>query len=112
MSETQQVTFTLIQSEFKRQKTIKFIEEDLNSNREQKEEDIMDKSTQIHGITPQKLALDYPLLIYKSFLPDDSQIVMHNLAERDSVPHKLDLGQWRFLSFVTASNIGKSLGLT
>ena len=112
MSETQQVTFTLIQSEFKRQKTIKFVEEDLNFNREQKEEDIMDKSTQIHGITPQKLALDYPLLVYKSFLPDDSQIVMHNLAERDSVPHKLDLGPWRFLSFVTASNIGKSLGLT
>ena len=51
MSETQEVTFTVLQSEFKREKTIKFVEENLNSAREQKEDDLMEKSTQIHGVT-------------------------------------------------------------
>ena len=50
--------------------------------------------------TPQSWVVDYPVVAYKSFLPDDSDIVIGNFARREDLQLAVNLGNWNFLSFV------------
>ena len=43
------------------------------------------KSYVASGLTRRQYKVDYPLLAYNSFLPDNSEIVVTNMAERAKV---------------------------
>ena len=52
----------------------------------------------------QQWHVEYPLLAYKTFTPDDREICIVNLAQ-DTPQKVINLDQWEFISFVTHTNL-------
>lgn len=61
-----------------------------------------ENSTLVTGLTEMKEAVDYPLLVYNSYLPDNSELVVTNMAEKIKTSQVIDIGE--NLSFVTFVN--------
>ena len=52
----------------------------------------------------QSWQVEYPMLAYKSFTPDNKEICIVNLAQ--NTPQKvINLGEWEFVSFVTHTHM-------
>lgn len=67
-----------------------------------KEEEEKKRGTAISCCTPlpQTWQIDYPLMVYKSTLASDNEIIIANLARRGDQQFRVFLGSWRFLCFV------------
>ena len=55
--------------------------------------------------------IDYPLLAYKSFLPDNSEIHLANLAQEQKQRFLIKLGDLSLISFVSSVYLTKILTL-
>ena len=85
--------------------SLKFIEEELRVESEDAVPQADDEITQseITGLVRQQHVVSYPLLAYNGYLPDNSELVVTNMAEREKRPQLIQLGQWRFVSFVESA---------
>ena len=49
-------------------------------------------------------AVDYPLLVYNSYLPNNSELIVTNIAERDKTSQVIELGNnLSFICFVNGA---------
>ena len=48
----------------------------------------------------QTVNIDYPLMVYKGFAPDNREIIMANLADKQNPQKVLHLYDCQFISFV------------
>lgn len=46
------------------------------------------------------MQLDYPLMVYKGFAPDNRELVVVNLADHGQPQKIINLANFKFLSFV------------
>ena len=69
--------------------------------------------THLQGITLQSWIVDYPLIAYNSFLPENSEIVLSNFAEKEKYSQYIHLGsQWSFISFVKTACLNEVISGT
>ena len=62
------------------------------------------KATLLTGITDMTEAVDYPLLVYNSYLPNNSELIVTNIAERDKTSQVIELGNnLSFICFVNGA---------
>ena len=57
----------------------------------------------------QSWMVDYPLLAYKSFKPDNNQIMIGNFATEQNTQYVVNLGNWDFLCFIGFPNFSAFL---
>ena len=112
ISKTLDLTVCILSSDQQKGKThVKFLEDKLvvstgenstaNDQKDGKDESLMNSTTVVQGSTSQTWSVDYPLLVYSSHLPNNSELVIANLARRNSKPRRLSLGNWHFICFVS-----------
>ena len=59
------------------------------------------KSVLASGLIRKQYIVYYPLLVYNSFKPDNSELIVTNMARRNKVSQVVNLGaNWNFISFV------------
>ena len=61
------------------------------------------------GVAEMTNAVEYPLIVYNSFLPNNSELIVTNIAEKDKVSYVISLGSLRFLTFVNAPYLNTKL---
>ena len=76
---------TLIPNGFGSDNTVKFVQDELKTESENSKHEYT-------GILPQTFMADYPLIAYNSFLPDNSELVVTNMAENQKTSQYIDLG--------------------
>ena len=57
----------------------------------------------IQSPIPQHYSFSYPIIAYKSFLSDNSEIVLCNTALKKEPQHIIKMRKWQFICFVNAS---------
>ena len=55
--------------------------------------------------------IDYPLLAYNSYRPDNSEIHLANLAHQSKKNFLIKLGEFQLISFVSTVYLTRLLGL-
>lgn len=68
-----------------------------------------EKSSEVQGSITQTWMVDYPLIAYNSYLADNSQIHLANLAKRNGEKYVIKLNEWQFLCFVNSVYLNKRL---
>lgn len=63
-------------------------------------ENVARKTSYGSGLVRHDHLVYYPLLIYNNYLPDNSELVIVNMAEKDNTSQAVKLGKWRFIAFV------------
>ena len=80
-----ELIFCVLQSNFSGQETIKFVKDQMKAGKKGinalGEED---SGTYVLGSIAQTWAADYPLVAYNSYLLDNSQIFLANIAEKQN----------------------------
>ena len=70
---------------------------------------VEEKSTEVQGSLSQTWMADYPLIAYNSYLSDNSQIHLANLAEKQGQKYIIELNEWKFICFVNSVYLHKLL---
>ena len=56
----------------------------------------------------QRISIDYPMLVYNGYMPDNRELVIANLARKNAPQQILHLNEIQFLTFVTHNNAQRS----
>ena len=82
--------------------TLKFVREELDTvaTKAVGRESSKQEARNIQSPSPETWIVDYPLIAYNSYKPDNSEIVICNFAEKKKQSQIIHLGKWKFISFV------------
>ena len=54
----------------------------------------------IQSPIPQHFISDFPMIAYKSYVSDNNEIVLANIAQKNELQHILKMENWQFICFV------------
>lgn len=58
--------------------------------------------TLLTGVSEMVEAVEYPLIVYNSYLPNNSELIVTNIAEKEKESQVLNLGPLRFVTFISS----------
>lgn len=79
--------------------TVNFFTFDLRKVKTE-EGDLVWQEPAVQSPIPQQFIVDYPLIAYKSFMSDNSEVVICNMALQKEPQHILHMRTWQFVCFV------------
>lgn len=100
---TSQQDFMIVTVGYEYQKSgpqVNFFNFDLIESKHAETGELIDKSPAIQSPVPQHFISDFPMIAYKSFMSDNSEIVLSNTAQKGQPQHILKMTHWRFICFV------------
>ena len=79
---------------------VNFLKFNLRKVKNEDTGEMIDQRPVIQTPMPQQYIIDYPIIAYKSFMSDNSEIVITNLALKKNSQIVLRLRTWQFVCFV------------
>ena len=80
--------------------TVNFFTYDLRKIKNEDTGELAWQEPTVQSPIPQQFIVDYPLIAYKSFMSDNSEVVICNMALRKEPQHILHMRTWQFVCFV------------
>ena len=61
------------------------------------------KNILVSGAAEMVVSMQYPLIVYNSYKPDNTELIIANMADKNKKLYALNLNKCHFLAFVTTN---------